>query len=266
MNGKKQKLTTLESLTIGSIVGFANITINLPLWAIKIRIQCDLPFTVDPRILYKGYTMLLATTVPIAALEIFNTSRIEKILNEEKTVSSQERVFSSFLGGISSSLIGNPLNLIATQQHKHGTTPLNTTKNMIRQFGIKSIYIGLPASTMTHGLFACAFYGIFPIIKEYARKYTHSEGTAYIFAGVLAGISTAVLTHPLDLIKTIQHRNSDQKGEHSFIYSFRKIYKNKGSVGLFKGFVPRTLGMCSTVLVAGTTADVVESIYRNNKS
>lgn len=261
---KKQKLKPLESIGIGTVTGFATVSVYLPLWAIKMRVQCDLPFTLNPRVLYRGYSIGLATMVPVTAFEIFNASQVESVISSENMVTARQRIFSSFVGGLTSSLITNPLNLIGTQQHKYGTTPLNTIKTLTSQFGIRGIYVGLPTIAIADGIFSCAFWGVFPLIKHYANNYSENQTLSSFTAGVGAGLPTAILTHPLDLIKTVQHQHADEKGKNGFIHCVKEIYSKYGSVGFFRGLVPRTIGMTATVLTAGITADGVESIYRKS--
>ena len=259
---EKTKLTPLESIGIGAVTGFSAVTVYLPTWAIKMRMQCGLPFTLDPRFLYKGYTTGLSVMVPATAFEMFNTSRVESI-SSKKTVTAKERVVSSFLGGLTSSILTNPLNLIGTQQHKHNTTPYKVISIMVRQHGLRSLFIGLPTIAVADGMFNCAFYGLFPPVKYYLTDYTcNNETFAGFAASALIGIPTAALTHPIDLIKTRQHQYADEKGMHGFTKCFKEIYKSNTKMAFFKAFVPRTIGMTCTVLAAGTTAEVAESLYR----
>ncbi len=263
---KKTKLTPLESIGIGAVTGFSAVSVYVPTWAIKMRMQCGLPYTLNPRLLYKGYTTGLSVMVPATAFEMFNTSRVESF-SSEKTVTAKERVVSSFLGGLTASILTNPLNLIGTQQHKHDTTPYKVVSTMVRQQGLRSLFIGLPTIAVADGLFNCAFYGLFPPVKYYLKDYTFNNDTFAAFAAsALVGIPTAALTHPIDLIKTRQHLFADEKGMHGFTKSVKEIYKNNGKMAFFKAFVPRTIGMTCTVLAAGTTAEAAESMYRKATS
>lgn len=262
----KKKLTALESVGVGIATGVVSATVNLPFWTIKMRKQCDLPFTMDPRVLYKGFPAVLATVVSITTLQIFNISRVESMSSGD-TVSSQQRTFSSFIGSISSSLITNPLNIIGTQQHKHNNLSFaKTAKNMSHQLGFRSFWIGLPISAVSESIYISAYYGFFPPLKYYMNTYINNEIFAAMCAAVLAGIPTAVITQPADRIRTMQHQHADEKGKHHFTPSVKKIYRTKGVIGFFSGLIPRTVAITSTVLAAGTTADKMESFYKKAKS
>ncbi len=267
MNDKKSfdkaKLTPLESVYIGSATGFAAVTAYLPSWTIKMRIQCSLPFTLDPRILYRGYTAGLAVMVPVTVVQIFNTSRVESLLPGD-TITFNGRAISSFLGGTLSSIFTNPLNLINTQQHKHDyQSPLIAAKAIVQKSGVKNLCIGLPTIAMADGLYTCAYYGLFSPLKIHFCDRTHNKTASALSAAILTGVSTAVITQPLDSIRTMQHQYADEKNKHGFVKCVKELYQKGGGLGFFKGIAPRAIGTTLTVLAAGTAADITESHYRN---
>lgn len=115
---KKHKLSSLESILIGGLTGALEVSINLPLWTIKMRSQCDLPFTLKPSILYRGYSVGFISMTTLTSVQLLSCSAYENTY-DGVTVTSRERLVSSFLGGAASAIIFGPINLVGTQYHKY---------------------------------------------------------------------------------------------------------------------------------------------------
>lgn len=268
---EKQKLKPIESVGVGAVTGVVSASVYLPFWTIKMRHQCELPFTLHPRVLYKGYGTILGVIAPITILQIFNASRVESI-TASTTVSPEQRMLSSFMGGASSAVVSNLLNLVGTQQHKHShPSPRIAAHTLYSQFGPRKLFVGLPTTAMGEGLFTMSYYGMVPYLKPYMKEYFDNEVAATLAAGVLAGIPTAVITQPLDRIKTMQHKHADEVGaqgkNNGLIKCCKELYKTSGfRVGFFKGLIPRGIGLTATITAAGATADFVENAYKGYKS
>ena len=260
----KKKLTSFESASIGAIAGVVAATTYMPFWTIKMRYQSNLPFALHPLILYKGFGTILSFIIPVKAIQIFNTSRVES-LTAGSTVTSQQRILSAFVGGASSALLTSPLNLVITQQHKHKhSSPKVAANSLMNQHGKSRILVGLPTHALGEGLYTLGYYAMVPFVKPYMKGYFNSELAASLAAGVLVGIPTAILTHPLDRIKTMQHFCADEKNAPNVVKCVKDLVKNDGLwKGMFKGLIPRGAGIVALTMAAGTTADLAETTYRN---
>ena len=71
--------TVFQSFLIGSVAGATEVMLNHPLWSIKIRIQCGDPFTLNPRLLYRGILANIASIIPSATLQV-GLNRFSKII------------------------------------------------------------------------------------------------------------------------------------------------------------------------------------------
>lgn len=263
----KKKLTSLESACIGSIAGLVAATTYMPFWTIKMRYQSNMPLSLHPLILYKGFGTILSFIIPVKAIQIFNTSRVES-LTSGSTITPEQRTLSAFVGGASSALLTSPLNLTITQQHKHKySSPKIAAQTLMNQHGKSKILVGLPTHAMGEGLYTLAYYAMVPLVKPYMKGYFNSELAATLAAGILVGLPTAIVTHPLDRIKTMQHLRADEKdalgNKHSAVRCIKDLIKNDGIwKGMFKGLIPRGAGIVALTVAAGTTAEVAETTYR----
>lgn len=259
----EDKVTPTESIWVGAITGAIDVTTNLPLWTIKTRVQCSLPFTLNPLVLYRGYTIALSVTTLLTASQILSSTLIEQALPQQKTKStsaSMQRVMSSFLGGAFSSIIFGPIDLVSTQYHQHGyLSYMQAMMKTIHKLGTKGLFIGTPATAIADGVFVSAYYGCYPLIKNKINSYIHHPLSSALLSTGITGVAAATASHIPDMIKTLQQKNAHIAPK-SIRQSFYELAAKKDGVGFFKGYLPRTLCMVSAVGIAGTTAETVENL------
>ncbi|XP_066912954.1 electrogenic aspartate/glutamate antiporter SLC25A13, mitochondrial-like [Clytia hemisphaerica] len=81
------------------------------------------------------------------------------------------------------------------------------------------------------------------------------------FLGSLAGATGAAFVYPIDLVKTrMQNQRSVLPGERLYQNSFdcfRKVIKNEGPTGLYRGLVPQLIGVSPEKAIKLTTNDLV---------
>lgn len=262
----KNILNTSESIVIGGLTGAMEVTINLPLWTIKMRSQCGLLFTLNPAVLYRGYPIALASMSSITALQLWNSSLLERSsLRNRTTVSSYERMTSSFMGGAIAACIFGPINLIGTQQHKYNYSSYHqAAKYTFNKIGIRGLFIGTPMTGLTDGIFTCTFFGMFPCAKNYIYSTNSSETTASLLTGAFTGIIAAIITQPVDVIKTIQQKEADQIKKSAFTCAV-DLYKQGNKFVFFRGFIPRTIWLTSAVTTAGILAEKIENVVLNRR-
>lgn len=264
-NKGKEVLSFKESLLIGGATGATEVCINLPLWAIKMRAQCDLPFTMDPKILYRGFSIAFLSMTTTTALQLMSSSSLENYtLGNGKIVTYEQRVLSAFAGGAVAALVFGPINLIGTQQHKHNYKSFYYSALVTRnKLHFKGLFVGTPGTALSDGIFTCAFFGIYPWMKVKTQNSNNNEYLTKYSAGAATGFSAAIISHPIDTIKTYQQRMADNKSM-KMLEACQKIYKEKGFYGFFKAFPQRSIWLSSAVTVAGVAADNYETIFKMN--
>ncbi len=104
-HSQKQKLKPVESLAVGAVTGWAAASVYMPFFTVKMRYQTGMPFSLDPRILYKGFGTALGMVLPITTLQIFTASSVENAATTGNTVSTTERMGSAFCGGASAGVL-----------------------------------------------------------------------------------------------------------------------------------------------------------------
>lgn len=256
-----KSLTETESLCVGGITGAIEVTANLPLWTIKTRAQCDLPFTLNIYILYRGYIAALVVSTLLTSVQILTASLIEKNIHTDNLKDRHnQRIISAFLSGSFSALFFTPIDLIGTQYHKHAYCSFwKTTNETIKKVGTRGLFIGMPATAVAEGIFVCGFYGFYPLVRAIIDKLVHKNTYSAVIAATITGIGAATASHIPDMIKTMQQRDADI-GHKSVRQCCYELATKKGGVGFFKGYLPRTLWMVSSVGIAGAVATETERL------
>lgn len=258
---QKQVLSFSESLAAGCLTGSVATFVNMPAWALSTRVQQGQPFTLNPRILYRGTAVVLSTMVPSTMAQLTATAYIErsyeKSVGGSTTISPEARMLTSFMGGATASPLSNMITLTITQQHKHSISAfLPTAKDFLKKHSARRLFTGLPSTMMADGLFILSFYGLAPTIKKHIRA-ADSENVLFdVGSGFLAGWFAAVATHPAVRVKTIQHTAADTNGKvPSILAAVKNIVAQDGYVGFYKGLSPRLIGLPLTVAAASIVSE-----------
>ena len=100
LNQIPAKTSVFQSFVIGSIAGMAEVALNHPLWTIKVRIQCGNSFTLNPRLLYRGILVNMASVVPGATLQVGLNRFFQKLFFDNAQILSQpQQIVTAFLAG-----------------------------------------------------------------------------------------------------------------------------------------------------------------------
>ncbi|PHQ78432.1 MAG: hypothetical protein COB66_08905 [Coxiella sp. (in: Bacteria)] len=245
-------LSFSQSIVAGGIAGGTASLVNRPSWTISTRLQQGLPLSFRPSILYKGTSTIIATTLPLTALQLAATSAIERTMGGADTISSEKRMLTAFLGGATPGIVSNSITLTIVQQHKHNTVSfIKSAKSFIRQRGFLKLTTGLPATMLSDGLFIFSFYGLAPTLKKHIQKIGPDNIPADAVSGTLAGWLAAVTTHIPVRIKTFQQNAADIPGKTpNLISTVKSIAAEGGVANFFKGLTPRLFGLPLTITAA----------------
>lgn len=175
-----------------------------------------------------------------------------------------EHLVAGISGGVASTLILHPLDLIKIRfAVNDGQTPTapqyhglrNAMATIFRQEGARGLYRGVTPNVWGSGS-AWGFYFLFyNTIKTWIQGGNTKKPlgpTLHMAAAAEAGILTLVMTNPIWVVKTrlcLQYTDvgksslPDSKHYMGMVDALRKIYKNEGIRGLYKGFVPGIFGV-----------------------
>lgn len=161
------------------------------------------------------------------------------------------------LAGLVNTLVLSPLDVVKTRLQVQGSSTVATTpyrglfdalRSMLREEGLRSYYRGLSASLWAFVPNWAIYWYTYETFK---RRYTPngSKPTPYIhiMSALSAGAITAVTTAPFWTLKSRlqvdMSRNGAPRQYKSLSHGFRKIVREEGVSGLYKGLTPTLFGL-----------------------
>lgn len=265
-NSEVLKLTSSERLLIGFLAGAAEVGIDHPLWTLKTRLQCGYPFTLDPKVLYRGMLSSAVCDMGITAIQ-FGAS---DFVSHKYPVSSDEhinRTTGGIVGGAASTVIGTPVELGLTYQQKHNVGFLKSLTEIIEKRGtVSSLYTGNVCLGLRNVFYTCGFFSLAPFLKfkVLSESKIHDKSWSLLF-GMVAGAICSVVSQPLDNIKTFQHQKVLKYASGSITEGIKTIYKTRGMYGFFIGTQLRALRVVLATGIVHTITDSCETAILSKK-
>ncbi|MBS0289838.1 MAG: hypothetical protein JSS07_07395 [Proteobacteria bacterium] len=252
----------LRAIFGGSVAGMFEVMFNHPLWTLKTRYQNEIipksqKFTLDPTILYRGTIPEMLSMAPITAIQVTIVETLKAAFHRNSNPPSyfQEVVYNG-IGGAISAIVGSPTELGMSHQTKEQGF-FETLQKIYEKEGSKGLRKGLVGTAGRDTIYT-AGYGVFCPYLQTLFSYYMSKNKAKIVGGVTAGLGVAVLTQPLDTMKTMQ-----QTGVSLPMYTLaKKILKDEGIEGFYKGSIPRAARVTSGVIIINEVNQLAQDMLK----
>ncbi len=260
---KQKPATVMQSFITGSVAGAVEVGCNHPLWSLKTMVQRGEPFTLNPAVLYRGIYPNMASMVPISALQVGLNGYIQNVvLKKDATqLSNVERLGSAFVAGVGSAFVSCPTEMIMTYQNKNGGGFYAGGTHLAKRAGLSCLYTALPATATREGMFTASYLAVKPVLKAYIQDFCPNEMVASIVSGIFAGIGGALISQPVDTMKSAQQA-ADPLKPLSFNEAVRKHYAAYGVNGFFTGGFWRGARVLSAVVIMGGVTETMETQFR----
>ncbi|CDZ77763.1 Mitochondrial carrier protein [Legionella massiliensis] len=259
---KKNGLSVFRSILAGSVTGAFEVLVDHPLWSIKTRLQNDAPFTLNPRILYKGILPNAASMIPITAVQVGLNSFFQKwFFDSRYALSNSQQMASAFAAGVGSALISCPTEMVMTHQR---ASFLSTGRYLFQQGGMPRLYTGMMATMLREGMFSTFFLAVTPLLKDNFRQYCPNDYAASLLAGMLAGIGATLASQGFDVVKSKQQSYATANPA-GFFKTTQTLYASHGAYGFFKGSLPRGLRVMSAVTLMSWMNEKMAEILAQNR-
>ncbi|KAL3925621.1 MAG: hypothetical protein SGPRY_003605 [Prymnesium sp.] len=207
-------LPALENTVLGVVSGTIEVTLLQPMLYCKNASQQGLPFTLNPRVLYRGLGMSVLNMSVLTGVQFPLTGSISKMITggSERTLSPSEKIASGFMGGAISGIICAPMELVMIQQQRFGASLVGATGRIVSEYGPATLFRGLSTACGREGLFTAGYLGMGPVFGEKLQKdFGVSKATGDFLGASGAGMIAATLSHPLDTAKTCMQGDVEQK-------------------------------------------------------
>ncbi|XP_002137794.2 mitochondrial glutamate carrier 1-like [Drosophila pseudoobscura] len=170
------------------------------------------------------------------------------------------------LAGLFQIIVTTPMELLKIQMQDAGriasaeraagrevqkTTALDVAKTLVKEHGIFGLYKGVKATGVRDVVFSVVYFPMMASINDAGPRKADNSGEAVfywsLFAGLSAGMFSALLVTPFDVIKTRLQAIKKIEGEKEFDGFFdclTKTMKYEGPLAFFKG------GLCRVMVIA----------------
>ena len=135
-----QTLSPTQNTILGCVAGAIEVTSLQSFLYCKNATQQGIPLTLDPRKLYRGYTMSLTNMCVLTAVQFPLTNFVTGLVTggKPRKLSDGEMLFAGFGGGALSGFLCSPMELVMIQQQRFGTsllaTPAKVSVGVLRSF------------------------------------------------------------------------------------------------------------------------------------
>jgi len=177
----------------------------------------------------------------------------------------QYEILSGAMAGFCQVIATNPMEMIKIQMQMDSLNRQPGEKaiglgELVRKLGLKGVYRGTAATLCRDVPFSFMFFPMSSHVKELFRDKDSGEMPFYgaMAGGMLAGGITAVLSTPMDVVKTklqVVQKDPDAPRYNGIADCYRKVHAQDGMAGFFKGSVPR---FCIVGSLFGVTLAVYE--------
>ncbi|XP_055851726.1 mitoferrin-like [Episyrphus balteatus] len=218
----------------------------------------------------RGVSVVIASTIPASALYFGSYEMSKKILSKFSTQNNINYMSAGVIATILHDAAANPSEVIKQRLQMYNS-PYNSVitcmKGIYRHEGLKAFY----RSFATQLCMNVPVQALHLLTYEYVRVLMNPERkfnpTVQVVAGGTAGATAAVLTTPLDVVRTLL--NTQEIGNiGGMIKGIRKIYNIAGVRGFLKGLEARLLKTTPGAAIGWTSYEFFKNYLceiNNNK-
>lgn len=195
------------------------------------------PLSADPRKLYRGVGANAVNMGSCTMIQFAVGGSLKKLVlgGEKRQLKTHEEMGTGIAAGVTSALVGSPLELIMIQQQRKGGGTIETIKNIATP---KNVLRGFIGAAVREGLWTCGYLSIPPIVRRNLRdmypETFDSDNKARIPAALLGGLFACYLTQPFDTVKTCMQGDIERKTFDTFSQTAKELSKD-GITAFYRG-------------------------------
>jgi len=263
--GFRRPPTFFESVLSGSA---AAITETLSLhWttAERFREQVGAPKTSSIRVLYKSLMPDIVSMIPITVCQVFTDATLRRwIGGEDRTLSTMERIMAAMLAGMAVSPLASYAEMLMLLQQKYSLGMRAAALYLWHLRRFEGFVRGLITTGIRDSFYCGAYLGVAPAIKDAAEEHfenypllaAHNHWLPFVLAGPTGGLLAAVITQPIDCIKSCQQSVLKRV---TISEAAQIIFAKDGFGGFFKGIRGRAKRVSIGVVIMSLINDKVQN-------
>lgn len=247
----------LGHLLPGAVGGISLVLVGHPFDLVKVRLQTS-PVPSLRRCLieivrgrgfrgfYQGVTVPLLGVVPVFGM-YYGTFKIGRDFLDKRD-GGRRALNTAFAGACAATvtaLVACPaerlktiLQLVPPTQPTGFNALFNLAGRLYSSGGLRTLYSGLSLMLAKDVPGSIIYFSVYERIKQLLVSQTSSDIFPIIFAGGFAGVSSWVLTAPLDTLKSIRQSQASPGGTTPAWAMARSIWRRDGLRGFWRGLIP----------------------------
>jgi len=226
---------------MGAICGTADTTLLQSTNYWKNAAQQNLPFTMNPAVLYRGYFANVLNNGFCVMSQFFLNGLVKRALTggTDRELGKGEKIFAGFSAGALSGVVCGPIELVMIQQQRKGGGLIGTAIEMAKG-GPNTFFRGTLGMMAREGIYCGGYLGIMPVVREAVRtNYPDSIGAtedkARLAATFIAGPICCFASHPPDTMKTCMQGDIEHAKYKGYGQTTRTIIADSGVKALWAG-------------------------------
>jgi solute carrier family 25 (mitochondrial carnitine/acylcarnitine transporter), member 20/29 len=243
------KLTDGQNFSLGVVAAFIEGILLQPTLYWKNAKAQKLPFSIDPRIVYRGTAASIYNEMQMMGLQFGLTGLFKRFNTQE--LGRVGDYLSAFFGGSVSAIFASPVELVMIQQQREGGSILATIQRIASSHGTLMLFRGVAPAMVRDALYVSGFLGVTPLLQDYLMTHQKMQALeAGLCASLFGGIVAAVPSHPLDVIKTCMQGDLAKVKYTSMTSTAKALMREGGLRRIFSGCFWRSFNIVATVYIA----------------
>ncbi|KAJ8604972.1 hypothetical protein CTAYLR_006904 [Chrysophaeum taylorii] len=246
-----QRMSPVENGMLGVAAGVIEVCLLQPILYWKNAAQQKLPFTLNPRLLYRGLSTSVANMAVLTGLQFPLTGMVTKVITggQERQMTGVETIGAAFAGGALSGIACGPMELVMIQQQRFGGSILAAPYRIASTFGPFAFGRGLTMSCGREGMYTAGVLGMCPVFLKELEDKGVSHSAAKVLAPIGAGVIAATVSHPMDTIKSCVQGDLEYSKFKSMLQTAQTLHAENGITRFFTGWGFRTSRMILAVAI-----------------
>eukprot|EP01132_Coremiostelium_polycephalum_P002091 gene2091-2578_t len=224
---------------------------------------------------FKGNGTNVIRIAPYSAIQFLSYEKYKKFCLARSGAShltTSQNLFVGGAAGVTSLLFTYPLDLIRSrltvQVHEQKYNGIyDAYKKIVKEEGYRGLYKGLFTSAMGVAPYVAINFTTYESLKLLFMKEKQSSPSVMesLAFGAISGATAQTITYPIDLIRRrlqVQGIGGKENVYTGPFDAFRKIAKEEGVKGLYKGMIPCYLKVIPAISISFCVYEVMKKILR----
>jgi len=247
-------LTETQNIALGTMASVCQCIITQPTLYWKNAAQQSLPFTINPRIVYRGIGVNLVNEGGQMGFQFGAAGFFKKLFGS----SSTGEMTAALLAGTVISPFVQSCDITMIQQQRFGGSLQTTARRIHQEFGFcRGLFRGYSPLVIREALFTGGLLGTTPLLQDWFAKQDLNPNAAEALAAVISGVATGVLSCPFDAMSTSMKGDLSQKTYGGFRDTLRQRLAGGPRV-IFGGALWRSVNIAGTILIANGVSTRVQ--------